>query len=429
MALTPLSGSSSTTSTPTSHPPQTNTDKVAQAPFIRDPNLNRYAIDTTQYLSATKALIGFGKGKRVPVTYYRLLKAGGSNIRSNIADQPTMRNVLNTEYQKIKNLEITLPKGFDFQSNQDQASGSITGSAMMYPGMNPNIGDLFTCGVGDGRVGLCIISSVDIHSWLQDRIYTVTFVVKQFVDPSVQDPIDGAVTLVSVFSKTNYLGGTSALLSEQTYTQLNHIRQLRSSLCKMFHASFFDDGLNSYVRPDGVYDPWVVLFMTNKVRMDDVFIRPKALLGRAPDLYRKTLWSRLEDAGQTSLYGLSPCFQLTTQDESDWGVYLSELVNRSVVMPSADLDHDPYYLFTKDFWTGQTTKMSAEELLVYTAITQRTIGSLSVLVSNYLDLITTWDRPTQFYHVPIMLHLIDMALQSQYREIDTPYLPGSDSDA
>ena len=389
-------------------------------PFVSDTALNKYAIDTTQYANAAKQMVGFMRGKRILVTYYRLLNREGTNNRTNIADLTTARNVIDTEYQKILNLEITLPKGFDFTANNTQANMSITGSAMMYPGMNPNVGDIFLTGVGDGRIGVCRISSVTPMTWRTDRIYTVNFLVQEFVEPSNQDPIEGSVTITSVFSKENYLGGTASLLSENTYLQLGKIKELRSNLCRFYHQSFYDSNLGSYVRPDGIYDPWVVQFMTHKVTLDDVNIRAKNLLGNDSSSYQKTLWGRLEDRYNTTFYGVFAYANIVAYRQTRLNVFLTELYGHSVLMPCDDPESGESYLYSANLYNNVTSAMTAEEALVYNAITQRSVGDLTVLITTYFDTVFSLTPDKQFYKIPLYLHLIDMALQSQYREIDAP---------
>lgn len=422
MALTPPSGSSTSPPAPNPGPGATppSESMSSHVPFITNTQLNRYALDTTTYANTNKQLVGFIKGKRVNVTYYRLLNREGSNNRTNIADTPSSRHVLDTEYMKILNLEITLPKEFDFQVNNAQASMSIKGTAMFYPNMNPNIGDLFLMEVGDGRYGVCRISLVTPMSWRTDRIYTVEFIVHEFATHENHDPTEGSVTITTVFSKENYLGGTAALLSETTFLQLQKIREARTNLCRYYHTAFFDRNLRSYVRPDGIYDPCVVKFMSNKVTMDDLQIRPKNLLGQIADVYQYSLWARLEDRFNASLYNVSPYFALSQYNQTRMGMFVTELYGRTILQPSDTEVDNQTYLYTKAFYDGNATTMTGEELMVYKAITTRKAPDLSVLITEYIDSLVSLDRDAQFYKIPLYIHLIDMALLPQYREIDAP---------
>lgn len=423
MALTPRSGFSLTTSGQNDVPneiPNTQEDVLNNMPYVTDSNLNRFAINNSQYPETTKMLVGFIKGKRISVTYYRQLNQGGSNIRTNIADYATTRNVLNTEYQKILNLEITLPKGFEFTPNNENASVSITGQAMMYPNMNANIGDIFLAGTGDGRVGIFRVASVTPMSWRTDRIYAITFSIQSFLDESDMTAIEGSVSITSVFEKENYFGGTAALLSETTYLQLQKLKVLRSTFSKYFHQTFFDQGLGSYLRPDGLHDPHLTLFMSNKITFSDVVFRAKNLYGKNPFSYNSTLWARLQDRYNTSLNGVYPYYIIASVRDSRLGAYVTELHGKSIVLPTNDSEAGTLYLFSNDFYTGNLSGMDAFETCIYNVITTRKAGDLNTLITEYLDTVFTLSMDDQFYRIPLYIHLIDVSLQTQYREIDAP---------
>jgi len=64
--------------------------------------------------------------------------------------------------------------------------------------------------------------------------------------------------------------------------------------------------------------------------------------------------------------------------------------------------------------------MTDEESVFYTAVKDRKPPELSVLITDYLETVFNLEPDDQFYKIPLYVHLIDMALQSQYREIDAP---------
>jgi len=423
MALTPRSGFSLTTSGQNNVPneiPNSMADVLNNMPYVGDSNLNKLAIDKSSYPETTQMLAGFVKGKRTLVTYYRQLNTQGSNIRTNIADYATTRDVLNTEYQKIINLEITIPKAFDFTANNENASANISGEAVMYPNMNANIGDIFLTGTGDGRVGIFRISSVTPMTWRTDRVYAVRFSIQSFLDESDMSAIEGSVTITSVFSKENYLGGTAALLSETTYLQLQKIKAVRSNLARYFHQRFFDPNLCSYARPDGVYDPNLVQFVSNKITFEEVNIRAKNLYGKNPLLYNQSIWARIEDRYNTSLNGVSFYGQIQACREGRLGVFNTELHGRSVILPTSDASIGEFYLFTQAFYSKDTANMTAFEHRIYDAIIIRNAGDLTSLIADYLDTVYALPLDTQFYYIPLYMHLIDQSLQAQYRSIDAP---------
>jgi hypothetical protein len=120
------------------------------------------------------------------------------------------------------------------------------------------------------------------------------------------------------------------------------------------------------------------------------------------------------------LNGLAAQTRTIGYNETRLGVFVTELYGHQILMPDPALtDYDPY-IFTDKFYSGTTADMTAFELRMYNALTQRTAGDLGTLISDFLDLTYTLSLDDQYYHIPLYIHLIDMALQSQYREIDAP---------
>ena len=78
------------------------------------------------------------------------------------------------------------------------------------------------------------------------------------------------------------------------------------------------------------------------------------------------------------------------------------------------------YVFSDNFYSEKTTAMTVDELLIYEAITRKTSGPLTSLIVEHLDPVFKLPLEKQFYKIPLCIHLIDMALRSQYREIDAP---------
>lgn len=425
MALTPRSGSPITSSGLNSilnEIPNTQSDLIPNMPFVTQSLVNKYAINPTQAPNLSALLSGFAKGHRISVTYYRLLNRGNSNIRTNIADYATVRNAIDTEYQKIINLEITLPRGFEFTSNPGDASIDITGQALFYPYMNPSVGDNFLVGMGDGKIGIARIAKVEPLSWRTGTFYTVEFMIQSFADSSDIAALDASVSIRSVFSKENYLGGDAALLSEDTYIILQNFRTIRSNMAKYYHQTFWNSDLCSYLRPDNIYDPLCVQFMSKKITIDEVKYKPKNLLGKDSHLYSNSIWGRLEDRYNTSVNGLLSRYGISGYSPNRLGVFVTELSGYSIISLTNHEDFE-YYILTDKFYTNTLDESSsAFELLLMNAIVSRNIGDIRVLNTVYIDTVYTLSKDEQYYKIPFYIHFIDMALQSGYRNIDSAYM-------
>jgi hypothetical protein len=154
--------------------------------------------------------------------------------------------------------------------------------------------------------------------------------------------------------------------------------------------------------------------------MDEIPIRAKNLLGKFPKIYNQTIWSRLEDRYNITLNGVSPNYTISSYRENNMGSFVTELFGHDLVSPQPSTEAGAPYIFSSNFWTNNTSAMTSFETLVHTAITQRQVGDLSTLISVYLTQVSTLSPMNQYYYVPFYIHFIDIALHTQYRQIDAP---------
>lgn len=395
---------------------------MADLPFVTDTTLNQYAIDPTTYLNAKLAIVGYMRGARVLVMYYRRLKRGTADSRSNITDYPTQRDVLSESYQKIINLEITLKQGLEFTADPERAAAGVVGEAWFYPNMNPSVGDMLTFALGDGRIGIFQITQVNRMNWRSLTTYSCQMSLQSFLDVGAAAPMEGAVVDTVVFDKTNYLGGTAALLSSQTYVLLQQIKAMRTSISKYFHSLFYNKDKESYFWSLDKYDAHAVQFVANKISMKDVHYRARNLMGSNPGAYAKTVWGRLEERYTTSLAGVYPVDIVYDYAQTSNGVFVTGLRNSGIITPvkaGTDGPVEPY-VFSQDFYDGDLAAMSPFEKDVYLSITTRLPPPPDVLFSTYLSGAMSLADKEAFYKLPIYLHFIDQSLQSGYTQIQAP---------
>jgi hypothetical protein len=423
MALTPRLGSSlvpSADNTVPSDIPNTQSDATMAMDYLSDGVLNKVAVDMGQYPKVHAGILGFVKGKRVPCTYYRVVKTTGANVRSHVADYATTINPNNVEYIKILNFEITLQKGFEFSANNETASGSMTATAYFYPNSNPSIADLVILPTGDGRRGIFRVSKIDISGWQNDRGYSVTLSLQSFMDQSDEAAFEMSVRKVLVFDKANFLGGTHALITEETYRYLQKIGQFRANLFRHFHMQFFDRDRSSYFRADAVYDPYVTKFMSKKISMDYNLPIPKNLMGMIEEDYRYSIWSRLEETFNPSLVDLRRYTVGTSYGMTKMSGFISELYDRTIVsLTSSNENGESSYVFSESFYDGAVSTMTSLESDVRTMIINRTEPDLGPMIDNYLSLATSLPKDRAFYLIPIYIHMCDMAKDHRFAKIDS----------
>lgn len=312
---------------------KSSTDALQNLPEIRDPALDRLTFDTSQYIQTLNSIQGYSKGTRVTTVYFQQLNENW-NRRSNTVDPATMRNSINAAYRRINGFEITIPEPWDFSYDQSQGGSELKGTAVLYPGMNPKVGDIFYANVGDGNLGEFKVSSIRPTTWRTRRAYEISYFLYNF--PSSIDVFqqqDATVQEVN-FVKGNYLGDTAALLTPVQADALDSLAAQRTVLARMYYRDFFDPALNSFVVPHSgkAYDPFLVKFANLMMTFSVVKRRSVQLFPAVDDPYENTIWAALNDKLTTDLGMVIPFYRLCTYKIPNMGVGATTLTNRAYLM-------------------------------------------------------------------------------------------------
>ena len=461
MALPPLSGSSIPDLNVNNVPnevPKTQRDLLANMPMAMSTELTRIATDVGSYPQTALLIAGFMRGMTVKVTYYAQKSQGSSNDRTAMTDYPAERDVDTTEYIRILNFEMKLKEGVQFSSDPLKSSTEITYQALFYPGTNPNAGDRILYEFGPSQVAVFTVTSVERLSPYQDSAWAVSFSAQSFVDPSDMAALNGSTKEDMVFSKGRNHGVPYSILTTESYTLLQFITAFRKELIAYYFDTFFDETINSFLRPDGVYDPTCVRFMVNKISILETGRRCAVLYRDIDKLYNQSVWGRLASRYVANMNNMTSGYFLTTANFDGFAAFFNELYNKLVILPrpynpasytgkdtsnngmagyftwlnytpviigptgwidraasaleqseTINPDQPAYYAFSKAFWTNDAANMTDTEAYLMDMILNRTISQddPSVLQS-YLQGVYAMNDMTQYYAIPVMIHMIDM---------------------
>lgn len=419
MALSPRSGSLPQDSLPSDETPVDRADVFDQTPIVRDVSVQRNAFNAEAYPKDAALIAGYLEGSRITVTYYRSM-AGGDNQRSSITDLTAQRDNISIPLEKITNFEITVPSGFNFNYDPENSESTYGGEGITYPGFNPKHGELFLYALDSGTIGLFQINAVEPLSFYQERTHRINFALKQILTPEMKTLLDDRVQEEYIFDKTIYFSSNKTLLTESTYTQNRTLIQLREVLINYYYREFYKHELDTIISPAGVYDPYLVRYLSMIVSFRDIPRRARQLYPDVDKTYRYTLWSRLLDDYNLSMRDLARHAESTIKQNTYLDVGITALLNRPLIIMRPDLRGvedamlatdavSPEYVLKTPFYDQNTGAMSPFEVIVYTAITQRKVLNVPELISDHLDLYHTLTPDEQYYRIPIMIRLIDIA--------------------
>lgn len=415
-------------------------------PYIENTFINKTSFNPQTYAEEFKILQRYSAGSRITVTYFLLSTPTGSLQRATTIDPSSLRSPVQTSYTEIKNLEIVVQKGgLQSEYNADSCETKITGEALLYPGMKPRKGDLFVTQIGDATFGIFQIVDVERLTYRQGANHKILFFLREFATEDGVNTIRQSVTKTVWFDKETYLGDATTLLNEESYGCLKILRQMRSVLIKYYFNTFYNKNLNSIVSPEGVYDPYLVAYLTSKISILESVNRPVQLYPALQN-YDNSIWARLTDDTNRSLVGLQANYNIVRYHVTRWDVSITSLVNRTMISldnanrqameasllstsnpppqmnwqnrPSPTLGwslqpvatDQPGYVLSTNFYTGDKTVMTPLEFLVYSVIMTRKLVYLKDFIDLYLMQYTQLTYDEQFYAIPLYLWMIDLAV-------------------
>lgn len=438
---------------PTKNPTMQNT--LDQQPYVADSFVNRNAYNPETYADQFGLLQRYSLGSRITVTYFMISTPLDGLQRSTDIDQSNVRNSIQTNYTQINNLEIVMQAGLRYDFDNQTTESRVTGEALLYPGLKPRMGDEFVMSVSDGTFGIFRVTKIDRLAWRQGSNIRITFFYNRQATNEEINVLTSSVTKVVYFDTSTYLGDTTTLLKEQSYVNLQTLKQMKQVLTKYYYDNFYNSGFSSLIAPANYYDPYIVKFMNSITTISDTHYKPLQLY-QAIANFESTIWGRLLDPINNTLNNINQQALYVKFRANRWDVYITPVVNELMIyvenptkllikqeQNNSDIDISTSldnfslgyipgsfqsalkqlqyistidnYIFSSNFYSGNTTEMTLFEYTVYYAVTKKSLGSdndISVFIDTYLSSYTQLTLDQQFNFIPIYLYLIDLAIKT-----------------
>lgn len=325
-------------------------------------------------------------------------------------DISPLAHPVHKDLTKIMNFEMRLLDALTQNFVEEDNSFDITGEAITYPGFTPYIGDQFFLDMGDGKIGEFKINNVTPTSYRQGKYHKISFEILNYVTAAIVERLDAAVRDVLYFDKNVYVGeGDYIFLKANSYIQLQELKAKHKELIQFYVNKFYNEAWESFLRPDGIYDPYVVEFMRHRLSIRETKVRPTQLYTLLTD-YHESLWYMFTDSHYTrTLDGIQRQVHVNFLQANALAADLNALINRHFILLGEGPNQSDY-VFTHHFYEGNLPSMTPLEKMVYNYITTRTIN-----IASALDLINqyrTMSIEDQFYHIPILIELVVVAIDA-----------------
>ena len=336
------------------------------------------------------------------MTYYAI---NGSEFNVKTADTDFTLSVgVNRNYIKIINFEFRLSSdGITSSFNEELNVHSYSGRGFIYPKFNVNIGDIFLYEIDPGNIGLFKITSKKPLSIHRDTLHEVDFELILFPTSADLQELNTYVDETVYFFKDTFFNGDVGLIYDETYQLLLLISQYKNLLLYFYIDKFYDETrLQTFVRPDGIYDPYIVEFLFKFINFHKTDYYPKRLLTEYPNK-NKNIYSFLMDSTKYLKELIPNYYSVFVKTYAHRDTDINGLINRQyLLLDKVNETNIPYHFNT--YMKNDQAIFSTLDSILYKYETEMAIDP--TILMTFIKTFKDWSDEDQFYNIPICLFLL-----------------------
>lgn len=417
---------------------------------VSDVGNYRSALVNTRYTDLTSLITHIG-GSLLIADYYHNLGDSDDELSPPQFDQAGAYQ----QYSKIYAMEMKVQTPIDpKQYNEEGDSFTALGVAIIYGTIRPNRGDAFIADIGDGRLGLLVISKTQPLSYLKDTAYQIEYSIHKYVDEYIQTAMDDKVVNTYYFDVEDLRSGGTGLLSEVQVEQYEKLEKSVRTMAVYHMSSFHNIDVESlvYVKDDQLaYDQFIPGVMRDILPMDVLVGLPRNRELNCQDVDSnrvKTIWDVLLNNAIEYLSIIHKGFTMVKVNTFPWHPqYVSVLYSgvQIVSVPTllANIPKDPVeshtetgdfegvmpeipvlpvkprmhplhlhgYIFSNYFYANDRSKMSQFECLVMDYLDNLVIDIPKL--NSFIKDVDQWTQEVKFHIIPVLLILGTVALKQR----------------
>lgn len=445
--------------TPDAPPPQKpNIVEIAK------PQYQGVVVDT-RYVPQSALLTNI-EGSSWTVNYYSQV-VGSDN---DLSGQQVNRDAIYQQYRLIHKLELKVQTPLTQQQDQESKQMHVTGTAVTYPFLIPQEGDMFLADIGDGREGVFRITSTERRTYFKESCFEIQYVLIDYSTEIRRGDLNKKVVLELYFERDFLIHGQNPLLVPQDYADVQVLSRKYFDIMNIYFRMFHSNEYMTMILPgqsQPTYDHFLMkavnsffnswdtpLIRENRVlNVDDndamkCFTIWDALMRREKDLL--PFINRKVGLLTTAAFTEQPMFEGIRYSGMQYVVYpadqelcidyevrrcsppasnlkictpssrpgtLAQLLGQKVMagLPYGDaplinpVGKDNYYIFSEAFY-NDSEGQSKLELLVRDFLEGRALNRRLLVI--FTETFQAWGGLERFYYIPIVLMLIRANIRS-----------------
>lgn len=143
------------------------------------------------------------------------------------------------QYYRIKTYIMRLQGSLNNSFSSDTNQLTISGTALMLPGVVPNRGDCFVSDIGNGRLGLFSVEDVTPMTYRDGSVYEITFKMIDYYNQVIEDNLEEKVVASYVFDRAALQNDRAPIVTEDEYNLRTSITELYRSLIPRYLNDFY----------------------------------------------------------------------------------------------------------------------------------------------------------------------------------------------
>lgn len=165
------------------------------------------------------------------------------------------------QYVVMRGYELKVQGDISQTQDPETLEFVVTGTAILYPFVKPNQGDVFVADIGEGRAGLYVITSSVAKSFFKQTCYEINFTLVQYMTELLETQINERVVKETFYRKEFLTYGQNPVLVEEDVVRKDKCEGYIKTLFNSWAMSFYSSEYSTFVMPgqfSSTYDPFLV---------------------------------------------------------------------------------------------------------------------------------------------------------------------------
>ena len=210
---------------------------------LHKPGYKSPVIDT-RYIPRSE-IIAYIEGSTWVVDYFAQVIDSSSEVHGHDVGMPAPKE----QFDRIFSLELKVTQALDASQDSSSSEMTVTGTALVYPFLTPQVGDMFRAGTPDGKEGLFQIKTVEQKSIFKDTCHEITY---QMLAPDNLlrfSDLEQKTVRTFYYVRDFMLHHQNPLLIESEYEASKKLAELYYDLIDFYFRQFFSREAMTLVVP------------------------------------------------------------------------------------------------------------------------------------------------------------------------------------